>query len=114
MVQLDTGAGAATPHVRKALDQKEIVETGDAKICWSYSRKQYRASFNPPDESGTKQARRQFYTASMEHAITFTQTGVKSGGIADDRDGEHQSSLELPVAGRGDEATSDVNVDLSD
>ena len=32
-VQLDTGAGAATPHVRKVLDQQEIVDTGDANIC---------------------------------------------------------------------------------
>ena len=54
MVQLDTGAGAATPHVRNILDQKEHVDTGDAKINWSYTRKQYRASFNPPDELGIK------------------------------------------------------------
>jgi hypothetical protein len=113
-VQLETGTGTATPHVRHTLDQQEQVKTGDANICWSYSRKQYRASFNPPDELGIKQARCQYYTTSMEDARTFAQTGVKNGGIAGDHAGEHQSSLELPVAGRGDEATSAVNVDRSD
>ena len=73
-VQLDTGTGAATPHVRTIMDQTEHVDTGDARINWSYTRKQYRASFTPLDESGIKQARRQFYTESMEHAVTFAQT----------------------------------------
>ena len=113
-VQLDTGTGAATPHVRNILDQKEHVDTGDANINWSYTKQKYRAAFNPPDQLGIKQARREYLTTSMEHAMTFVQTGVKNGGIAGDHDGEHQSSLELPVAGRGDEATSAVNVDRSD
>ena len=113
-VQLDTGTGAATAHVRHTLSQQEHVDTGDANMYWSYTRKKYRAAFNPPDELGIKQARREFFTTSMEHAMTFVRTGVKTGDIAGDRDGEHQSSSELSEAEGGDEAASAVNVDRSD
>ena len=113
-VQLDTGTGAATPHVRSTLDQKEHVDTGDANINWSYTKKKYRATFNPPDQLGIKQARREFFTTSKEHAMTFVRTGVKSGYNVADRDNEHQSPSELSEAEGGDEAASAGNDDRSD
>jgi len=105
-VQLDYGGAVATAHVRATMSKDDRVDTGEDNLYWSYMKKRYRATFNPPDQDGIKQPRREYFTKSRDLAMTFVRTGVKATDIDDDRDGEHQSSSELSEAEGGDGAAS--------
>ena len=104
--QLDHGGAIVTAHVRTNMKPDDRVDTGADNLYWSYRRKQYRAAFNPPDQDGIRQPRREYFTKSRGLAMTFVRTGVKATDNDDDRDGEHQSSSELSEAEGGDGAAS--------